>query len=64
MKAPEFIEGFIRDDWHYSHVRPTGFEPATLWTGTIRSNPTELRAHLYINIIQNFPLLQLYFQLA
>ena len=46
-KAPGLTRGFIRDNWCYSRVRPTGFEPVTLWTGTIRSNPTELRAHIY-----------------
>ena len=29
-------------------VRPAGFEPATLCSGGIRSNPTELRAHIYL----------------
>ena len=29
-------------------MRPTGFEPVTLCSGGIRSNPTELRAHIYL----------------
>ena len=32
-KAPEFIEGFIRDNWYYSRVRPAGLEPAALCSG-------------------------------
>ena len=46
-KSPELTRGFIRNNCYYFSVRPTGFEPVTLWTGTIRSNPTELRAHIY-----------------
>ena len=30
----------------YARVRPAGLEPAALCSGGIRSNPTELRAHI------------------
>ena len=39
---------FLRETWYYSRVRPTGFEPVTLCSGGIRSDPTELRAHIII----------------
>ena len=48
-KPLELSRGFIRDVWCYSRVRPTGFEPVTLCSGGIRSNPTELRAHIYLH---------------
>ena len=37
-----------RRESHFLKVRPPGFEPVTLCSGGIRSNPTELRAHIYL----------------
>ena len=47
-KNPPISRGFYRDNWYYSLVRPTGLEPVTLYSGGIRSNPTELRAHIIL----------------
>ena len=62
QRHPLFLGGVV-DKEVFSVVRPTGFEPVTLCSGGIRSNPPELRAHIN-KIIQNFPRLQWYFQQA
>ena len=42
---PRGYRGFIVNKYYLFPVRPTGFEPVTLCSGGIRSNPAELRAH-------------------